>query len=101
MVAALGRYWLMRNRYADAVDWIDRALSLPGADAHPALRVRALCVKAWCLWPLGRGAEQPAVMAEAEAIARELGDPVILSQALETRADRGRRRPARRRRRAR
>ena len=75
MCVALGRYWLMRDRYADALDWIDRALSLPGADAYPALRVRALCVKAWCLLPLGRGAEQPAVMAEAEAIARELADP--------------------------
>ena len=31
----------MRDRYADAVDWIDQALSMPGADAHPALRVRA------------------------------------------------------------
>ena len=82
MAAALGCYWLMRNRYADAVDWIDQALSLPGADAHPALRVRAALHKARCLWPLGRGAEQPAVMAEAEAIARALGDPVILSQAL-------------------
>ena len=39
--AALGWYWLMRDRYADAVNWIDQALSLPGADAHPALRVRA------------------------------------------------------------
>ena len=85
MAAALGCYWLMRDRYADAVDWIDQALSLPGADAHPALRVRALLHRRrWCLWPLGRGAEQPAVMAEAEAIARALGDPVILSQALQT-----------------
>ena len=75
----------MRNRYADAVDWIDQALNLPGADAHPALRVRALCTKARCLWQLGRGAEQPAVIAEAEAIARRLGDPVILSQVLQSR----------------
>ena len=50
MAAALGCYWVMRNRYADAVDWIDQALNLPGADAHPALRVRALCTKARCLW---------------------------------------------------
>ena len=87
LAAALGCYWIMRNRYADAVDWIDQALSLPGADAHPALRVRALCTKARCLWPLGRGAEQPAVVAEVEAIARRLGDPVILSQALQLRVD--------------
>jgi hypothetical protein len=79
-------YWLMRDRYAEAADWIDQALSLPGADAHPALRVRALCVKAWSLWPLGRAAEQAAVMAEAESIARELAEPLILSQVLQARA---------------
>ena len=37
------------------------------------------------LWPLGRVAEQPAVWAEAEAIARALGDPLLLSRALEPR----------------
>ena len=87
MAAALGCYWEMRHRYADAVDWIDQALNLPGADAHPALRVRALRTKAKCLWQMGRGAEQPAVVAAAEAIARRLGDPVILSKALQLRVD--------------
>jgi hypothetical protein len=85
MAAALGGYWVMRNRYADAVDWVEQALNLPPADAHPALRVRALCTKARCLWAVGRGAEQPAVVATAEAIARRLGDPVTLSQALQSR----------------
>jgi predicted ATPase/DNA-binding SARP family transcriptional activator len=83
MCAALGRYWLMRDRYADAMEWIDQALSLPGADAHPALRVSALCTKARALWELGRGAEQPATLAEAEDIARALGDPLILSRTLQ------------------
>ena len=87
MAAALGGYWVMRNRYADAVDWVDQALNLPGADAHPALRVRALRTKVQCLWQMGRGAEQPAVVAAAEAIARRLGDPVVLSQALQLRVD--------------
>ena len=85
MAAALGCYWLMRHRYADAVDWVEQALSLPRADAHPALRVRALCTKARCLWPAGRGAEQLAVVAAAEVVARQLGDPVVLSQALQGR----------------
>ncbi len=85
MAAALGRYWLMRNRYADAVDWVEQALNLPRADADPALRVRLLCVKATALWPLGRGAEQRAVIAAAEAIARALGDPVLLSRTLRIR----------------
>ena len=85
MAAALGCYWVRRNRYADAVDWVDRALNLPPADAEPALRVRSLCTKATCLWQMGRGSEQAAVVAAAEAIARRLGDPVVLSQALQSR----------------
>jgi predicted ATPase/class 3 adenylate cyclase len=85
MAAAVAEYWQVRNRAADAVSWIDMALQTPGADAHPALRVRLLTVKAIALWALGRGAEQPAVWAEAEAIARALGDPVILSRTLQPR----------------
>jgi hypothetical protein len=87
LTAALGCYWEMRNRYAEALEWIDQALNLPGADAHPTLRVHALRTKALCLWQMGRGAEQPAVAAELEAIARRLGDPVTLSQALQLRVD--------------
>jgi predicted ATPase/class 3 adenylate cyclase len=85
LVAALGCYWVMRSRYADAVDWVDQALNLPGADAYPAPRVHALRTKSTCLWQMGRVAEQPAIVAEVEAIARRLGDPVILSQALQQR----------------
>jgi hypothetical protein len=51
------------------------------------LHVRALLMRTWCLLPLGRVAEQAAVVAQAETLARELGDPVILSQALRTHAD--------------
>jgi len=84
---ALGPYWLMRSRATDALHWIDRALSLPGSDAHSRLHVRALLSRTWCLFMLGRAAEQLAAVAQAEALARELDDPVILSQALQTRAD--------------
>jgi predicted ATPase len=87
MTQAIGQYWLMRDRYADALEWIDQTLGLPGADAHPALHVRVLCTKARCLWPVGRGAEQPAVIVAAEAIARRFADPVILAQALKLRVD--------------
>ena len=73
--AALGWYWVMRNRYADAVDWIDQALSMPGADAHPALRVRALCTRPGACGRSGAEPSKPRSLAEAEAIARELGDP--------------------------
>ena len=85
LAGALGCYWVTRDRYADAVDWVDQALDLPGADAHPALRVLALRTNARCLWRMGRRAEQVAALATGEAIARRLGDPVILSQALQSR----------------
>ena len=42
MAVALGGYWVARDRYTDAVDWIEQALNLPGADADPALHV-CLC----------------------------------------------------------
>ena len=51
MVAALGRFWLMRHRYGDAVKWIDQALSMPGADAHqrcasaPSVTRSGACVR--------------------------------------------------------
>ena len=85
MVAALSQYWLLRNRYADAVHWIDQTLPLPGA-VDPAIRVSALCAKALCLKWLGRPADQRAVLAEAEAIARPLGNPRTLSQVLQLQA---------------
>src|SRR4051812_27844776 len=88
MAAALGCYWVMRHRYAEAVDWVDKALNRPGADAYAAERVRALCTKSRCLWQIGRGPDQPAIVAVLEATARRLGDPVILSQALQERVDR-------------
>jgi predicted ATPase/DNA-binding SARP family transcriptional activator len=85
MCAALGVYWQMRHRYADAVRWIDEALELPGAEAHPALRVRVLCIKWYAVFPLGRRAEQPE-LTEAEGLARAMGDPALLSMVLQTRA---------------
>lgn len=87
LTAAMGRYWDMRNRHADALKWIERTLGLRGADAHPAMLLRALRAKSECLWKAGRGTEQAAVIAEMVTIARRLGDPVILSQALQHHAD--------------
>ena len=82
MVAALGSYWHLRDRYADSVDWIDRALALPGVEDHPAEQARALWVKAFALRWRGRVAEGPAILAESEAIARALGDPRLLAHVL-------------------
>src|SRR4051812_22648928 len=86
LAAALGEYWLTRNRFADAVTFIDQALSKPGADGPSELRIRALCRKSGAMWPLGRKAEQAGIMAEAEALARTLADPAVLSRVLSDRA---------------
>jgi hypothetical protein len=86
LCVALDHYWLMSTRYVEAVNWIDQALDLPGAQAHGALRVHALCTKALALWPLWRSADVRAAAAEAESVARALGDRLILSEALQVRA---------------
>jgi predicted ATPase/DNA-binding SARP family transcriptional activator len=86
MTAALGRYLLMRHRHVDAVTWIDEALAKPGGQTHAALRVRLLCIKAMALALQRRRDEERAALTEAEAIARALGDPAIISQALQMRA---------------
>ena len=86
MVAALGWYWLIRDRYADAVHWIDRALGIPGADHHPAIRAHALFTKVMALFPLGRSIAEAGVVAELDAIATALADPTTTSRVLQLRA---------------
>jgi predicted ATPase len=86
LCAALSWYWLARDRYLDAMEWSGQALSLPGTDADAVLRARVLCLVAACLWGLGRAAEQPPILAEAEALARSHADPVQLARVLESRS---------------
>jgi predicted ATPase/DNA-binding SARP family transcriptional activator len=88
LCVAVGHYWLLRSRYLDATRRIDEALAIPRTEPLAALRVRALRVKTYSLRPIGRGDEQLAIMEEAEALARELGDPDVLAEALRVRADR-------------
>jgi len=88
LVAALGPYWRSRTRFAEAVEWADHALDMPGADDHPVLRAQVMGHKARALWPLGRTAEQSAVVEEAVAAARDAGDPLVLAQALTISSDR-------------
>src|ERR1044072_8685144 len=86
MCGALGCYWLMRDRYADAVGWIERAEGPPGAEEHPELALVALWTKVRALWRLGRSDEQPAMLERAEALARSLGEPSLLARTLQPRA---------------
>jgi predicted ATPase/DNA-binding SARP family transcriptional activator len=83
---ALIEYWMRRDRYADAVSWVEQALRRPAGTGDPRLRVRALSKLPWPLWALGRGTEAAGLLSEAEAIARTLADPATLAEALYNRA---------------
>jgi predicted ATPase/DNA-binding SARP family transcriptional activator len=80
MVAALCPYWELRDRHQ--IDWINRALALPGVEDHPAELAWALMSKAFALRWRGRFAEAPTPLAKAEAVARAAGDPLLLAQIL-------------------
>jgi predicted ATPase/DNA-binding SARP family transcriptional activator len=82
IVAALSSYWELRDRYEDAIDRIDRALAMSGAEDHPATLARALLAKAVALRWRGRVAEQPAIVAQAQSVARSVGDPLLLARVL-------------------
>jgi hypothetical protein len=75
----MGRYWVMRNRHADALKWIARTLGLRGADAHPAMLVR--CSPREVRVPMESRARSGTGRRDTEmvTIARRLGDPVIPS----------------------
>ncbi len=86
MSAALVDYWMMRDRYAEAVHWVETALQKSDPTGDPAVRARALCRVCWPLWAVGRADEGPALLSEAERIARALADPLTLAFVLYHRA---------------
>ena len=84
LCAALVIHWFFRQRYAHAVEWIDRALNRPGGD--PGLRAHCLITKCPTLWALGRKAEQHAVLEQADALTATLPGTPIRAYVLRTRA---------------
>jgi predicted ATPase len=81
---ALGTYWVMRYRGDRISPAIEEALQLPGSEGCVEARIGALLALTWCLRPTQRST---AAAVEAEALARDLGDPLLLARALEARAD--------------
>ena len=86
MASALVDYWMRRDRYAEAVRWVELGLQTSDAAGSPAVRARALCRVCWPLWAVGRGDEGPALLSEADTIARTLSDPLTLAFILYNRA---------------
>ena len=54
MSGVLIDYWMRRDRYAEAVHWVELALQKSDAAGNPAVRARALCKVCWPLWAVGR-----------------------------------------------
>jgi predicted ATPase/DNA-binding SARP family transcriptional activator len=88
LCVAVGQYWLMRDHYERAAESIERTLRLAGPDADPRLCVIALCARYLALGALGRAEERAAALADAEAIARTLGDSATLAHMLVFRSGR-------------
>ena len=71
---ALVDYWQRRDRPDEAVHWVLPALRKTAATADPALRARALGRVLWPLWDTNRTDELPALLTEAETLARTVPD---------------------------
>jgi predicted ATPase/DNA-binding SARP family transcriptional activator len=80
--AGLVDYWMRRERYLEAVDWVLPALRTPDPTGDRALRARALCKVCWPLWALGHRAELLPLLSEAQAIASTLADPATRAEVL-------------------
>jgi predicted ATPase/DNA-binding SARP family transcriptional activator len=86
MSGVLIDYWMRRNRFAEAVHWVELALQKSDATVNPAGRARTLCRVCWPLCAVGRADDAPALLSEAETIARTLSDPLTLAVVLYQRA---------------
>ena len=78
--AALVDYWQRRDRSDEALQWVLPALRKTETAADPALRARALGKVLWPLWDSKRTDELPAVLAEAETLARTVPDLAIRAE---------------------
>jgi predicted ATPase/DNA-binding SARP family transcriptional activator len=80
---AISGYWLLRNRYEDAIERIDAVLALPGTEAHPTPLAHVLRIQSRCLSRTGR--EAAGTLDRAEAISRRAGDALEISRTLQVR----------------
>ena len=84
LTSALTPFWLARGHFKEAVAWFDAAAAEQrrrGAEISPAVRVRAVANRAVLDVWAGIVGDVDQVH-QALAVARELGDPVLLARAL-------------------
>jgi len=80
--SALTVYWYPRGYFEEGAAWLLEALGAPGADRPTPWRVRALCRTAGLLLFRGEVAQASVHALAAQALARTIGDPDSLGQAL-------------------
>jgi len=78
LVGALWWSWLLHDRWSEAHEWLERALSMPGGEPHTSLRARVLQGAGTTAGLRGHYAQAQARIDACLAIARELDDDDLL-----------------------
>jgi predicted ATPase/DNA-binding SARP family transcriptional activator len=89
LAGLLTRFWDIRNRSAEGLEWIETALEAAGPDAPVRDRARARWAQVWLVIDLGAPYDPQGLLgearsraAEALALAREAADPAGIAEAL-------------------
>ena len=89
LAGLLAKFWDIRNRNAEGLDWIDAALEAAGHDATASDRARARTAQVYLLIDLGAAYDPGGLLREARskaveavALAREAADPTLVADAL-------------------
>ena len=85
LAAALWPFWQRRGHLSEGRGWLREALDRPAAAVAPAVRVNALAGAARLAIDQAAYDEAAERCAQALGLARELGDPRVLTAALSTR----------------
>src|SRR5688572_10471870 len=80
LASALYRYWITKQEFEEGAVWFDRALAAPGGDKR--LRGTASNYAGFMPFWMGQDDRAAAHFNRGLEIGRQLGDPVITSQAL-------------------
>jgi predicted ATPase/DNA-binding CsgD family transcriptional regulator len=78
LVAALWWSWLLHDRWTEAHEWLERALSMPGGEARTSARGRALQGAGTTAGLRGQYAQAQARIDECFSLARDLEDDELL-----------------------
>ena len=91
LAGLLTRFWEIRNRHSEGLDWIEAALEATGDDAPVRDRARARWAQAYLLIDLGAAYDAEGLLTEvrskavgALALAREAAEPTLVADALLT-----------------